>query len=98
MARQIVAVRMSGGSEHRHIAGVAFVVTDDPNSFSAKTMKIAAVLDAMKQGNDFFTRDWDGDTSDVVPVKSASGQRYIRAKKDSVFTDNLLRLPRYKSD
>lgn len=97
MARQIVAVRMSGGSEHRHIAGVAFITTDDPASFKAATMKIRDVLDEMDANNDFFTRDWDGDIAKVVIVRS-NDDRYIRTKKDALLTDNLLRLPRYKSD
>jgi len=97
MARQIVAVRMSGGPEHRHIAGVAFVVTDDPRSFLAKTMKINAVLDAMDKQNDFFIRDAKGVIIPVVPVQSAES-RYIRAEKDGILTDNLLQLPKYESD
>jgi Protein of unknown function (DUF3892) len=97
VARQIVAVRMSGGKEHSHIAGVAFVVTDNPDSFIAKTMKIGAVLEAMDENNDFFVRDASGSVADVVPVRSGE-LRYIRAKKDGVLTDNLLKLSRYKSD
>lgn len=97
MARQIVAVRMSGGAEHRHIAGVALIVTDNPDSFIAKTMKITAVLKAMDENNDFFVRDAGGSVADVVPVRSGD-LRYIRAKKDGILTDTLLRLPRYKSD
>lgn len=97
MARQIVAVRMSGGAEHRHIAGVAFVVTDDPHSFIARTMKVKAVLEAMGANNDFFVRDASGITAEVVTVRSGE-LLYIRTRKDGILTDNLLRLPRYESD
>jgi len=97
MARQIVAVRMSGGLEHRHIVGVAFVVTNDPDAFLARTMKVEVVLREIDKANDFFVRDSNGEVSAVVSVRSGDS-RYIRAKQGGVLTDNLLRLPRYRSD
>lgn len=60
-------------------------------------MKIKAVLEAMEANNDFFVRDANGNTAEVVPVGSGE-LRYVRAKKDGILTDNLLRLPRYESD
>lgn len=97
MARQIVAVRMSGGWTHRNIAGVGFIITDDPESYKAKTMKIQALIEEIATYNDFFTRDYTGDIA-RVEVITFEGDRYIRTRKDGVLTDDLLRLPRYESD
>ena len=96
MARQIVAVRMNGGGEHRHIAGVAYVTTG-ARTFSAGTMSLKTVLTNMEVKGDFFTRDYKGIVAQVVAV-AEDGTPCIRTKKDGVLTDNLLRLPRYKSD
>lgn len=96
MARQIVAVYMSGGSQHEHITGVVYVVTDTDN-WSPQYAKLETVLSEMASRSDFFTRDWDGEVAQVVAVGSGSS-RYIRTKRDGLLRDNLLRLPRLKDD
>jgi hypothetical protein len=93
MAKQIVAVRMDGGTEHHHIAGVAYVFLQNA-TYDANTLKVADVVSKIKAGERFFTRDWAGEEADVVIVTSGS-TTYIRTKKDGVLRDNLLRLPRY---
>lgn len=93
MAYQVVAVRMSGGTEHEHIAGVAIVWEKD-DSYKAKTEKINTAISCIKSGQQYFTRDWAGEEADVVVVGTGSSA-YIRTKKDGVMRDNLLRLPRY---
>jgi len=89
---------MSGGEQHRHIAGVAYVVTDDADGYPARTRSLKNLLADMDAKSDFFTRDYLGDIAQVVSVKAADGTRYIRTKKDGTLTDNLLRLPRYEAD
>lgn len=93
MPKYIVAVRMSGGTEHRHIAGCAIVDTD--GAIAAYAMTRARVVADIDAGGEYITRDWEGDVADVVVVKNRAGQRYLRSRADRDLGDNLLRLPRY---
>jgi hypothetical protein len=93
MSRYIVAVRMSDGAEHKHIAGCA-IVNDGVKPYVAYTRTVAAVIESIDSGTKFITRDWKGDIADVVVVTDGS-IRYLRTKADGVLSDNLLRLPRY---
>lgn len=98
MSKTIVAVRMSGGTEHRHIAGVA-VVDNDSSDIEAYTRKRAAIVKSIDDGVEYITRDWKGDVAEVIVVKNTTtGERYIRSRADGELTDNLLRLPRYLLD
>ncbi len=97
MGRQIVAVRMSGGEEHKHIAAVAYLNTAS-RPVAALTAKLADIVKMIDDGADFFTRDYRGDVAIVVVVKNSDGDRYIRTEKDGTRLDNLLFLPRYEFD
>lgn len=97
MGRQIVAVRMAGGSEHKHIVGVAYLKTEE-RPVTGHTSTLEGVVNMIDDGKAFFTRDFRGDIAQVVVVKNSDGARYIRTKKDGALSDNLLFLPRYELD
>lgn len=94
--RQIIAVRMTGGTLHRHIVGVCYMVTSE-TPFTAFTSSVDKIVEKLDAGVIFFTRDADGTIADVVVV-NANRQRYIQTVSDGVRSDNLLRLPRYQRD
>ncbi len=80
MARQIVAVRMDGGTEHWHIAGAVFVETDAAK-FNADSRSIADLLKLLDAKNDFFTRDYAGDVARVVIVTSLMARVTFEQKR-----------------
>ncbi len=93
MSRYITAVRMEGGSEHRHIAGCHILDRDaDPNVSAAN--KVSWVMEQIDAGKKYITRDWQGNVA-TVKVVTEGQTRYIRTEADGKMTDNLLRLPRY---
>jgi hypothetical protein len=94
MARYITAVRMSGGNQHRHIAGCA-ILYDGAKPYKAYTKTVAGVIEAIDGGTRYITRDWQGNIARVAVVDEDDGTRYIRTIADGVYGDNLLRLPRY---
>jgi hypothetical protein len=93
MSRYITAVRLEGGSEHKHIVGCHILDRDsDPNVSGAK--KASWVIEQIDAGNKYITRDWQGNVA-TVKVVTEGKTRYIRTEADEKMTDNLLRLPRY---
>jgi hypothetical protein len=96
-SRQIVAVRMSGGDRHRHIAGVCYIVTSE-TPYKAYTATLEDVIAKLDDGQYFFTRDYDGSVAIVKAFETSDGTRFIRTVEDSKLTDNLLRLPRYERE
>jgi hypothetical protein len=94
MPLYIVAVRMSGGELHRHVAGCA-VVNDDVRPFEAYTRSVESIIKSIDGGTEYLTRDWEYEVATVMVVTKDDGTRYIRTKADGKWGDNLLRLPRY---
>ena len=94
MPLYIVAIRMSGGEDHRHIAGCA-VVNDDARPFEAYTRAVATIIKNIDNGTEYLTRDSQYEIATVMVVTKDDGTRYIRTKADGKWGDNLLYLPRY---
>lgn len=92
MAIRFTAIRMSGGTQHEHIVHLWWV---NPADGSTGDNTRAKLVDWIENHNGkAYVEDRLGHRVDVYVVTPRVGSKYLRTKKDGIWTDNLLALPR----
>jgi Protein of unknown function (DUF3892) len=92
MAIRITAIRLSGGAQHEHIVHLWWA---NPADSSTGGNSRAELVDWIEnQNGKAYVEDSSGHRVDVYVVTPRMGSKYLRTKKDGVWTNNLLALPR----
>lgn len=86
----VIAVHMSGGTEHRHIAAVRWT---NPVEGTSGDSTRAAMVSFINGGGVAKVHGSDGSVATVGVVNATPP--YIRTYADGEWNDNLLALPRY---
>jgi len=88
MATQIVAIRLSGGTNYQHITELYWM-----DGTTEKSSTRAQIVEFIEGGGLAYTQVNAGRAYCEV-VTPASGPKYVRTKPDGTTADNLLSLPR----
>lgn len=91
MSVYVVAVHLSGGTRHEHIATVLWV---NESTMKSGISTIAGMVGFIDGKNSVMVSDGATKTS-VGVVRDGSKPPYIRSYADNKWTDNLLSLPRF---
>lgn len=92
MAICFTAIRLSGGTQHEHIVHLWWA--NPANGSTGDTSRAQLVDWIENQHGKAYVEDHYGHRVDVYVVTPRVGSKYLRTKKDGVWTDNLLALPR----
>lgn len=92
MSINITAIRLSGGTTHQHIVRLWW--TNPSTSATGDNSRSETVSWIESKNGKAYVEDARGNRADVGVVKPAHGDKYLRTYADSVWTDNLLALPR----
>ncbi|MGW8359236.1 DUF3892 domain-containing protein [Streptomyces wedmorensis] len=93
MAIQITAVRLTaGGTTHEHIIHLWW--TEQATGKTGDNTRAEIVHWIENQSGKAYTSDAAGHRTEVAVVTPARGEKYLRTHADSVWTNNLLALPR----
>jgi hypothetical protein len=89
MAVLITAVRHSAGSRHENISHLRWTNLDGPETDSST---LADMIDWIAGGGHAFV-EAGHERAPVLIVEPVSGVRHLRSRRDSAWSDELLRLP-----
>ena len=92
MAIRFTAVRLSGGTQHEHIVRLWWV--NPANGQTGDNSRAELVNWIENKNGKAYVEDQFGHRTDVYVVTPRVGAKYLRTKKDGVWTNNLLALPR----
>ena len=92
MAVRITAIRQSGGTSHEHIVHLWW--TDAATGEGGNNTRAQVVRWIEDQDGKAYVDDRFGHRVDVEVVTPRHGSKYLRTRKDGIWTDNLLALPR----
>jgi len=92
MAIRFIAIRLSGGTGHEHIAHLWW--TNPGTSKSGDNTRAELVNWIENDGGKAYVEDGAGHRADVGVVAPAYGAKYLRTHADGKWTNNLLSLPR----
>lgn len=89
MAIRIVAIRLSGGTDHQHITRLWW----ENSTKSGDNTRAEIVSWIENQNGTAYVQDSGGHRVTVGVVTPAYGDKYLRTYADGRWTDNLLALP-----
>lgn len=92
MSIKITGIRLSGGQAHEHIVRLWWTDPADGDTGNNSREQIVSWIED-KNGK-AYVEDKLGHRADVGVVKPSGRPKYLRTRKDGVWTDNLLALPR----
>ncbi|BAH47250.1 DUF3892 domain-containing protein [Rhodococcus opacus] len=92
MAINITGIRLSGGTDHQHIARLWWTNPSAGKTGENTRAQIVAWIE--NEDGKAYVEDARGNRVDVGVVSPARGEKYLRTYADRVWTNNLLALPR----
>jgi len=92
MAIRFTAIELSGGTQHEHIVRLWWV--NPANGKTGDNSRAELVDWIEKENGKAYVEDRVGHRVDVHVVTPQYGLKYLRTKRDGVWSDNLLALPR----
>ena len=89
---EITAVRLAAGDGHEHITDVMWKSAATTTALSPSGSIVDWLL--VDGSNVAVVRNGAGETP-VEVLRTSDGQRYLRARRNGAWTDELLALPRF---
>jgi hypothetical protein len=91
VSRKIIAIRQAGGTTHQHIIRLWWI--DPATGLSGDNSRTEMVGWIEVRNGKAYVEEY-GHRVDVLVVTPTNGEKYLRTRRDGVWTDNLLALPR----